>query len=62
MSEHPVVEGLALAQERDGAVEALTDGDGGASEAVAAALALDLVLAAAVAQGEIAAELSEPIR
>ena len=58
LSEDSVVEGLALAEEGDGAVEALTDGDGGATEAVAAALALDLVLAAAVTAGEIAAELS----
>ena len=47
-----------MAEEGDGAVEALTDGDGGATEAVAVALALDLVLAAAVTAGEIAAELS----
>ena len=58
LSEDSVVEGLALAEEGDGAVEALTDGDGGATEAVAVALALDLVLAAAVTAGEIAAELS----
>ena len=58
LSEHPVVEGLALAEEGDGAVEAFTDGDGGATEAVAVAVALDLVLAAAVTAGEIAAELS----
>ena len=58
LSEDSVVEGLALAEEGDGAVEAFTDGDGGATEAVAAALALDLVLAAAVTAGEIAAELS----
>ena len=54
LSEDSVVEGLALAEEGDGAVEALTDGDGGATEAV---VALDLVLAAAVTAGEIAAEL-----
>ena len=47
-----------MAEEGDGAVEAFTDGDGGATEAVAAALALDLVLAAAVTAGEIAAKLS----
>ncbi len=58
LSEDSIVEGLTLAQEGDGAVEALAHGDGGATQAVAAALALDLVLAAGVSQGQIAAELS----